>query len=82
MGSCKGRLSATPNGLRYQGSDGKDTFLWPLADIAALELDYLAKNLRVKTKDGKTFNFTDSSADKLAVFHQDVNKARTQLAAQ
>ena len=54
-------MSATPKGLRYEASDGKDNFLWPLADIAAFDLDYLAKNLRVRMKDGKTFNFTDTA---------------------
>jgi hypothetical protein len=82
MGSCKGRLSASPKGLAYEASDGNDSFLVPFTEVTALELDYLAKDLRVKTKNGKTFNFTDGSADRLATFHQDVNKARTRLAAQ
>ena len=82
VGSCKGRLSASAEGLAYDASDGSDNFLVPFAEVTALELDYLAKNLRVKTKNGKTFNFTDGSADRLASFHQDVNKVRARLADQ
>ena len=41
-------------------------------------MDYLAKNLRVKLPKGRQFNFTDpeGNADRLFVFHRDVDKAR------
>ena len=42
-------------------------------------MDYLEKNLRVKQKGGKTWNFTDknaANADALFVFHRDVEAAR------
>ena len=46
-------------------------------------VDYLEKNLRVKQKSGKTWNFTDKAADNadaLFVFHRDVEAARKKLA--
>jgi hypothetical protein len=82
VGSCKGRLSATPQGLRFDAGDGKDSFSLPLTDIATLDVDYLEKNLRLRTKSGRTYNFTDSNADGLFAFHEDVNKARSRLASQ
>lgn len=81
MGSCKGRLVATPQGLRYDTTDKDDAFRAGLMDLEAFEIDYLDKNLKVKTKGGKQFNFTDpdGKADNLFVFHRDVEKARERL---
>lgn len=81
MGSCKGRLVATPQGMRYDTSDKDDRFDLALADLETLEVDYLKKNLKIKTKKGRTFDFTDSegNADHLFVFHRDVVKARERL---
>ena len=44
-------------------------------------MDYLDKNLRVKLAQGRQFNFTDpeGDADRLFVFHRDVEKARERL---
>ena len=44
-------------------------------------MDYLDKNLRVKLPKGRQFNFTDpeGNADRLFVFHRDVDKARERL---
>ena len=52
------------------------------ADLETFEVDYLEKNLRVKLRKGKQFNFTDpeGNADRLFVFHRDVEKARERLA--
>jgi hypothetical protein len=82
VGSCKGQLSATPGGLRYETADSDDAFSAPLADVEVFEVDYLEKNLRVKLRRGKQFNFTDpdGNADRLFVFHRDVTKARERLA--
>jgi hypothetical protein len=46
-------------------------------------VDYLQKNLRVKERGGKTWNFTnkEQNADPLFVFHRDVEAARKKLAA-
>jgi len=81
MGSCKGRLIATPQGLRYDTTDKDDAFRTPLMDMETFDVDYLEKNLRIKLKGGKSLNFTDpaGNADKLFVFQRDVQKARERL---
>jgi hypothetical protein len=82
MGSCQGRLVATADGVRYETADKDDAFSAPLSDLETFQVDYQAKNLRIKLKKGKQFNFTDpdGNADRLFVFHRDVEKARTKLA--
>jgi PEGA domain len=81
IGSCRGVLSATPQGLRYEAADGKDSFSVPLTDFETFEVDYLAKNLRLRTKGGKTYNFgdPDGKADRLFTFHREVDKARKRI---
>lgn len=81
VGSCRGRLVATPRGLRYESSNRDDAFTAALLDLETFQVDYLAKNLRVKLPKGRQFNFTDpdSNADRLFVFHRDVEKARERL---
>jgi hypothetical protein len=80
IGSCKGRLVATAQGLRYEASDKNDAFTASLLDLETFQVDYLEKNLRVRVK-GKQYNFTDpdGNADRLFVFHRDVEKARDRL---
>jgi hypothetical protein len=82
MGSCEGTLTATLDGLRYDTSNKGDAFTLPYAQIEQFSVDYLDKNLRVKRKGGKTWNFTDknANADALFVFHRDVESARKKLA--
>ena len=82
MGSCEGTLSATLDGLRYDSSNAGDAFTLPYAQVEQFAIDYLQKNLRVKQKGGKTWNFTDKNdnADVLFVFHRDVEAARKKLA--
>jgi hypothetical protein len=82
VGSCAGTLSATPDGLRYDTPNRGDAFTVPLNGVDTFVVDYLAKNLRVKVKNGKTYNFTDpdGNADRLFVFHRDVEKVRARLA--
>lgn len=77
MGSCSGRLLATTAGLRYESSDKKDAFSAPFASITEFRADYLEKNLKVKLKGGRTYNFTEPSgnADALYVFYQKVGAA-------
>jgi hypothetical protein len=84
MGSCEGRLVGTTDGLRYETSNKKDAFSIAFGQLESFEIDYLKKELKVKQKGGKNWNFTDKSenADKLFVFHRDVTKAREKLAAQ
>lgn len=81
MGSCKGTLSASPDGIRYTTDNKDDGFAVGLLDLQTFEVDYLAKNLKIKLKTGKTFNFTDpqGNADHLFVFHRDVQKSRDKM---
>jgi len=83
MGSCAGTLSATVDGLKYDTPNKNDAFTIPYAQAEQFAVDYLQKNLRVKQKGGKTWNFTDKNdnADKLFVFHREVEAARKKLAA-
>jgi len=82
VGSCQGRLVATADGIRYETADKDDAFTASLNDLEAFQVDYQDKNLRVKLRKGKQFNFTDpdGNADRLFVFHRDVEKARERLA--
>ena len=83
MGSCNGTLVATPQGLRYETDDKDDRFAASFADLEGFEVNYTEKNLRVRVRKGKQYNFTDpdGNADKLFVFHRDVDKARQRLAS-
>lgn len=82
VGSCNGQLSATPQGIRYETTDRDDVFSVALDALETFEVDYLNKTLRVKLRGGKSYNFTDpeGNADRLFVFHRDVDKARSRLA--
>jgi hypothetical protein len=81
LGSCRGRLVATPQGLRYETSDKDDAFSAGLLDLEIFQVDYLAKILRVQARRGRRYEFTDpeGNADRLFVFHRDVDNARNQL---
>jgi hypothetical protein len=81
MGSCRGRLDATPQGMRYETTDADDVFSRALVDFETFEVDYLKKNLKMKVRGGRTYDFTDPAgdADRLFVFHRDVEKARERL---
>jgi hypothetical protein len=81
IGSCRGRLVATPRGIRYETTNKDDQFTTALLTLDTFQVDYLEKNLRVKLPRGKQFNFTDpdGNADRLFVFHRDVEKARERL---
>jgi PEGA domain len=84
MGGCEGTLIANVDGLTYETTNKADAFTMPYAQLETFVVDYLEKNLRVKQKGGKTWNFTDTAAanaDALFVFHRDVEAARKKLAA-
>ena len=83
IGSCHGRLSATPAGLRYAPEKGDDAFEVPLASVERLDADYLKKQLTVKLRGGRTYNFTEAAgkADALVSFQQAVATAQSRLAA-
>ncbi len=82
MGSCEGRLVADPQGIRYETTNRDDAFVLKYSDIETFEVDYLKKNLRIKKRGGKQYNFTTraENADPLFVFHRDVDKVRQQVA--
>jgi hypothetical protein len=79
VGSCRGRLVATTGGLRYETDKAGDSFEAPFASLEPLQLDYLGRNLRVKKRGGKTWNFTADSADALLAFQKAVEKARQRM---
>lgn len=83
MGACEGTLVATVDGLRYETTNKNDAFRLTFDQLETFAVDYLEKNLRVKQKGGRTWNFTDKAADNadaLFVFHRDVEGARKKLA--
>ena len=77
----RGRLVATPAGVRYDTENKDDAFSAALLDLETFQVDYLAKNLRVRLPKGRQFNFTDpeGNADRLFVFHRDVERARERI---
>ena len=81
IGSCSGTLRATPQGLTYETSNANDAFTVPLTNLETFAADYVAKNLRVKIKNGKTYNFADAEdkIDRLYAFHQQVEKVRLRI---
>ena len=81
IGSCQGRLVATADGIRYETADKDDAFTASLNDLEAFQVDYQDKNLRIKLRKGKQFDFTDpdGNADRLFVFQRDVDKVRQRL---
>jgi hypothetical protein len=81
MGSCEGRLVADPQGVRYETSNTDDAFTLKFSEIETFEVDYLKKNLRIKKRGGKQYNFTTKAenADPLFVFHRNVDKVRRQV---
>jgi hypothetical protein len=79
VGSCRGELRASRSGLSFVASKPADSFDAPFASLEPLEVDYLARNLRVKLKGGKTWNFTSDDADALLVFQKKVEAARARL---
>ena len=83
IGSCRGELVATPQGLEDTTDNKDDRFMVPMADVEQFQVNYQEKNLRVKVRRGKRNNFTDpdGNADRLFVFHRDVDKARQRLAS-
>ncbi len=82
FGSCEGRLAADTSGLRYETTNAEHRFSVPFDQLETFEVDYLEKNLKVKIKGGRTYNFTDrnDNADALFVFHKNVEDARARLA--
>jgi PEGA domain len=82
IGSCAGRLTGTLQGVRFETTNKDDAFQAALGDLEVFQVDYLQKNLKLKPRRGKEYNFTDpeGNADRLLVFQRDVQKARERLA--
>ena len=82
IGSCTGRLVAGVDGIRYETTNKEDGFSAALNDIETFEVNYQERNLRIKVRKGREYNFTDpgKDADRLFVFHRDVERARGLLA--
>ena len=81
VGGCEGRLSASPDGLRYETSHSEHAFRAPLTALDTLEADYLEKNLKIVTG-GRSYNFTvagGAGVDDLYGFYQDIEKVRQRL---
>jgi len=74
FGKCQGTLVADADGLRYETDNKKDAFAVPYSALERFEVDYIAKNMNLKIKKGKNYNFTAQSgdADALFVFHKNV----------
>jgi hypothetical protein len=79
IGSCRGRLVASPAGLRYDTDHDKDGFTVPFSSLEPLEVDYMSRNLRVQVRGGRKYNFTAENADDLLAFQQAVEAARQRL---
>jgi hypothetical protein len=81
IGSCSGTLRATPQGLTYDTTNASDAFTVPLTNLETFTADYIARNLRVKIKNGKSYNFADpdGNIERLNVFYQQVEKVRQRL---
>ena len=81
FGDCEGHLVASTTGIAYR-TDDDDAFEIGLDGIEEFAVDYLAHNLRIRVRGGRTYNFTDDqeNADALFVFHRTVEDARDRLA--
>jgi hypothetical protein len=81
LGSCQGTLTASPQGLGFAATNGKDSFRVAFADLTKLDVDYLGKTLRVALRGGRSYTFTveGASADPLLVFQQKVEEVLKRL---
>lgn len=79
LGSCEGRLVATVEGLRYETTKTEDAFSVPLGGIEELSVDYLKSSLRLRLRNGRSYNFSGKSADALLAFQKKVEAARRRL---
>jgi hypothetical protein len=81
FGNCAGELVASTSGIRYQTSDD-DAFEITFEAMEEFVVAYLEHNLRIKVREGRTYNFTDEleNAETLLLFHRAVENARGRLA--
>lgn len=83
LGQCTGTLIATPEGIRYETDNKDDGFTVALTGLETFEVNFLQKNLKLKVRGGRSYDFTDPSgkADALYLFHQEVDKVRKKVTA-
>jgi hypothetical protein len=81
IGSCKGTLRATPQGLTYETDHKEDGFTVALTDLESFQMDYLKKVMTLKIRKGRSYTFTDpdDNVNRLYTFHQEVDKVRKKL---
>ncbi len=82
FGSCEGTLIATPDGLTYETTNKKDGFSIPFSSLERFEVDFINRNLQIRVRGGRKYNFTEKSgnADVLFVFHKNVEATTKRLA--
>ncbi len=82
FGSCEGTLIATPDGVTYETTNKKDGFSARFSSLEKFDVDFIDKNLQIKVRGGRKYNFTEESgdADVLFVFHKNVEAAMKRLA--
>ncbi len=73
--------SPTPQAIVYLAADGKDSFTIGLTQITTFEVDYLAKNLRIRGPQGRTGTRRRSGRQRrqLHRVHRDVDKDRQRV---
>jgi hypothetical protein len=78
FGDCQGTLRAVPGTLTYATSHKEDAFRVAFAEVEAFELDADKKNLRIRSRGGKTWNFTtrDETGAALTAFHKEAARLR------
>lgn len=76
FGDCKGVLVADNAGLRYETANENDGFNVPYSQLEQFEIDYMDKNLNLKVRNGRNYNFTEinEDADALFLFHKNVTE--------
>ena len=75
MGRCEGSLIADNAGIRYETENKKDGFSLRYSEFERFDVDYVEKNLNLKARKGRNYNFNEQngSADALFVFHKNVS---------
>lgn len=81
LGQCTGTLIATPDGIRYETTNKDDGFTVALTGLETFEVNFIEKNLKIKIRGGRSYDFTDPSgkADAHYLFHQEVEKVRKKV---
>ena len=75
FGDCEGTLRAVPGTLTYATENKEDAFRLAFAEIESFDMDAPRKNLRIRRRGGRTWNFTtkEESAAALVAFHREAS---------